>query len=153
MMNTDILVEVLPGNSIATMSSNAPGNSLEMDVGILPGNSVAINCNNVSGNSLKNDVNVKVGNSFNNILIDIKEDQSYISGTVKKDSVTVSGAKVYLIDETTNELIGTVITDEVGNYRFDMLTIEHTYHVAVSWTDELDNKYNAKSKPFIVPTM
>lgn len=130
----------------------SPGATLEGEIYNSPGLFENILLNNKVGNSVEINVKNLPGNTFTQIKFNIEENQYYISGTVTKDSANVSNAKVYLIDETIDELVGTTVTDNTGNYRFEMLDNKHTYHLAVSWTDELDNKYNAKSKPFIAPT-
>lgn len=77
----------------------------------------------------------------------------YISGNVTLGGVAQAGATVYLIDETSDTLIGTVTTDSNGNYIFGAgypIVISHTYHVAVEYQTG-GIKYNALSQPFIVP--
>ena len=72
-----------------------------------------------------------------------------ISGQVTLSGSGVEGVKVFLVNDTTGELKATITTDTDGNYSFDAFSGD-TYHVAVQYDDGTD-KYNAKSKPYLVP--
>lgn len=77
-----------------------------------------------------------------------------ISGQVTLGGVPQMGAIVYLIDETTDTLVGMKTTDASGNYAFtsaDNIYPTHTYHVAVEYDDGAGNKYNSESLPYITP--
>ena len=72
-----------------------------------------------------------------------------ISGTVNLSSSGVEGAKLFLVNETTGQLAATTTTDVDGNYKFGVGS-GNTYHVVVQY-DDGSTKYNAKSKPYLVP--
>lgn len=110
-----------------------------LQVKVLPGNHCSITAD------------ISPGNTIENIGMEVELSAAYISGNVTKDGALVADATVYLIDETAAKLVGKTTTDENGEYKFSHIHYEHTYHLAVSWIDELDNMYNAKSKPFIAP--
>ena len=73
-----------------------------------------------------------------------------ISGQVTLSGSGVEGAKLFLVNETTGELEATTTSDANGDYGFGAARPGDTYHVAVQYDDGTD-KYNAKSKPYLVP--
>lgn len=77
-----------------------------------------------------------------------------ISGTVTLSGTGQDGVIVYLIDETTDTLVGFTTTANGGKYNFSSgysLDRTHTYHVAVEYDAGGGTYYNAKSYPFITP--
>lgn len=76
-----------------------------------------------------------------------------ISGIVTNSGSPQAGALVYLLDETTDLLVGLKTTNGSGYYEFnssDGLVSTHTYHAAVEY-ESGPTKYNAKSLPFLSP--
>lgn len=71
-----------------------------------------------------------------------------ISGTVTLDGSGVSGAKVYVINDTDGTLEGSTTTDSNGDYSISV-TGGITVHVAVQYEDGNGNQYNDHSKPFV----
>lgn len=71
----------------------------------------------------------------------------HISGTVTLGGTAVSGAKVYILDTTNDDLEATTTTDSNGNFGVDVPGNQE-YHVAVQY-DDGSTKYNAKSKPYL----
>jgi hypothetical protein len=69
-----------------------------------------------------------------------------IKGTVTLDSVNIENATVRLINETEEEYVDEVLTDEKGEYFFTLPEGHENdeYHLAVEYDDE-GTKYNAKS--------
>jgi len=73
-----------------------------------------------------------------------------ISGKVLKDGVGVQGAKLYLIDRTTDSVVDTTTTDVNGDYYFSKLDSSKTYHVCVEY-ETGGQKYRADSHWAITP--
>lgn len=72
---------------------------------------------------------------------------SSVSGTVTLNSSGVSGATVYIIDDTNGDLEATATTDSNGNYSVDVPN-GLTVHATVRY-DDGSTKYTSKSKPFV----
>lgn len=73
-----------------------------------------------------------------------------ISGLITDGGQTIEGAKLYLINTTDDVLVATTNSDGSGQYEFDNLNPQKTYHVVVEYQDG-DAKYNAESLPFVKP--
>ncbi len=73
-----------------------------------------------------------------------------ISGTVTKEGSVVDGAKITLINDTDNTIVGTTTTDTNGDYSFEELNNNKTYHIIAQY-DDGTTKYNAESKPYLTP--
>ena len=71
-----------------------------------------------------------------------------IKGTVNLNASPVEGAKVRLINDTTNTYIGDTLTDASGNYEFSVSSDTVDHHAMVEY-ESGGNKYHALSKPFI----
>lgn len=72
-----------------------------------------------------------------------------ISGNVTLSGNNVQDAVMTLINSDNDTVVATTTTDANGNYSFQGETGK-TYHVTVEY-DDGNNKYNAKSKPYLNP--
>lgn len=72
-----------------------------------------------------------------------------ISGNVTLSGNNVQDAVMTLINSDNDTVVATTTTDANGNYSFQVETGK-TYHVTVEYNDG-NNKYNAKSKPYLNP--
>lgn len=75
------------------------------------------------------------------------QETAQVSGTVTLNGNPVSGATVYLIDETNNTLSSKTTASD-GTYTF-YVDPGLTVHVAVQYDDGNGNQYNDYSKPFV----
>ena len=71
-----------------------------------------------------------------------------IKGKVNLNASTVEGAKVRLINDTTDSYVGDTVSDVNGDYEFNVSSDTDDFHVMVEY-ESGGNKYHALSKPFI----
>ena len=71
-----------------------------------------------------------------------------IKGKVTLNSTNVEGAKVRLINDTTNEYVGDTLSDASGDYEFSVFSDTDDFHAMVEY-ESGGNKYHAVSYPFI----
>ena len=71
-----------------------------------------------------------------------------IKGVVNLNSTNVEGAKVRLINDTTDSYVGDTLTDVNGAYEFNVSSDTDDYHAMVEY-ESGGNKYHAVSYPFI----
>ena len=72
----------------------------------------------------------------------------FVIGNVKLDGSNVEGAKVRLINDTTNEYVGDTLSDASGDYEFEVANDTDDFHAMVEY-ESGENKYHAVSYPFI----
>lgn len=70
-----------------------------------------------------------------------------ISGNVVQNGSGVSGAKIFIVDDTNGELLTTTTTDSNGDWSATAPSTE--IHVSAQYTDGNGDEYNAKSLPYI----
>ena len=71
-----------------------------------------------------------------------------IKGKVTLNSTNVEGAKVRLINDTTNEYVGDTLSDASGDYEFEVGSDTDDFHAMVEY-ESGENKYHAVSYPFV----
>ena len=71
-----------------------------------------------------------------------------IKGKVTLNSTIIEGAKVRLINDTTNTYVGDTLTDVNGEYEFNVGSDTDDFHAMVEY-ESGGNKYHAVSYPFI----
>lgn len=81
-------------------------------------------------------------------LVDVTNENTYISGTVTQSGTAVSNATVFVVDAATDSLVARTTTDSNGQYSVDVGNGE--YHVMAQYEDANGNQYNDYSKPFLV---
>ena len=59
-----------------------------------------------------------------------------IKGKVTLNSTNVEGAKVRLINDTTNEYVGDTLTDASGDYEFEVSSDTNDYHAVVEYQND-----------------
>ena len=82
------------------------------------------------------------------VLIAYEEPSFIIKGKVTLNSTNIEGAKVRLINDTTNEYVGDTLTDASGDYEFNVGSDTDDFHAMVEY-ESGENKYHAVSYPFI----
>ena len=85
---------------------------------------------------------------LSSLEINVEQLSFTIKGTVNLNASPVEGAKVRLINDTTNTYIGDTLTDASGNYEFSVSSDTADHHAMVEY-ESGGNKYHALSKPFI----
>lgn len=76
---------------------------------------------------------------------------AYISGLVKLNNSLIENAKIYCVDQTSNEVVDVLLSDENGFFKFKALDVDTKYHIAVEYEDNENKLYNAKSLYDIIP--
>ena len=99
------------------------------------------------GTNQDNESGVNTGHGL--VEIEILSMGSFtIKDKVTLNSTNVEGAKVRLINDTTNEYVGDTLTDVNGEYEFEVGSDTDDFHAMVEY-ESGGNKYHAYSKPFI----
>ena len=70
------------------------------------------------------------------------------TGTVTLDGSGVEDAKVTAINDTTEQVTDTSLTDSSGEYSI-VPEDEDTYHLIVEYEDENNDEFNAESRPYL----